>query len=64
MGKASRLHKQAVIAGTEAPIRHEKWKPEVRYFLLPKGIKRPRIVKPVTAEKLAELKEGAPNVSE
>ena len=56
MGKASRLHRQAVIAGTELPIRHEKWKPT------PRLIKGWKLVS-VTAEALAKLKEGAPNVS-
>lgn len=56
MGKASRLHKQAVIEGREAPIRHEKWKPTPRLI---KGAE----LKPVTADVLAKLKEGAPDVS-
>ena len=62
MGKASRLHKQAVIAGTEQPIRHEKWKrtPTLIHPSYPELQKE--TLKPVTAEKLAELKEGAPDV--
>ena len=68
MGKAKRLHREAVMAGTEAPIRHEReWKPTPRLYLPTPWMKRQmeeaRLRRTVTAEKLAELKEGAPDVS-
>lgn len=64
MGRAARLHKEGVIAGTEAPIRHEReWRPTPRLFLPTPWMKREMRERrlrqrSVTAEKLAELQEG------